>query len=79
MSRVAIISDVHGNVPALEAVLEDLERRPVDEVIVGGDLVGRGPEGSKVVARIRATGWPNVRGNHEDYLLGFRRGRVPDR
>jgi predicted phosphodiesterase len=75
--RIAVISDVHGNVPALDAVLADLAKQAPDEVIVGGDLVGRGPEGSRVVAAIRARGWPCVRGNHEDYLLAFRRGNVP--
>ena len=77
MGSIAILADVHGNVPALEAVLADLERHPVDEVLVGGDLVGRGPQGRRAVAMIRATGWPCVRGNHEDYLLGFRHRRVP--
>jgi predicted phosphodiesterase len=77
MARIAVISDVHGNVPALDAVLEDLERQGADEVLVGGDLVGRGPEGSKVARRIRDLGWPCVRGNHEDYLLAFRRRSVP--
>ncbi len=75
---IAVISDIHGNVPALAAVLEDLERVAPDEILVGGDLVGRGPEGSRVAQRIATLGWPCVRGNHEDYLLSFRHGRVPD-
>jgi predicted phosphodiesterase len=77
MSRVAVIADIHGNLPALEAVVRDIEERAVDEVLVGGDLVGRGPEGSRVVQRIRQLGWQSVRGNHEDYLLTFRAGEVP--
>ena len=79
MSRsIAILSDVHGNMPALEAVLADLREQAVDEVLVGGDLVGRGPEGSRVARRIRGLGWSCVRGNHEDYLLSFCRGAVPE-
>lgn len=78
MPRIAVLSDVHGNVAALEAVMEDLARVAPDEVLVGGDLVGRGPEGSEVVRRIAATGWRTIRGNHEEYLLDFRRGEVPD-
>jgi len=78
MTRVAILSDIHGNVPALEAVLADIDAQGVDEVLVGGDLVGRGPEGSRVVALIRERGWDGVRGNHEDYLLDFRRRTVPE-
>ena len=74
---IAVIADIHGNGPALEAVLEDLERVAPDEILVGGDLVGRGPEGSRVVRRIADLGWPSVRGNHEDYLLDFRRKKVP--
>lgn len=78
MARIAVLSDVHGNVPALEAVMADLERMAPDEVLVGGDLVGRGPQGAEVVRRIAATGWAAIRGNHEEYLLEFRRGQVPD-
>jgi len=78
MPRIAVISDIHGNMAALEAVLEDLADQRPDEVLVGGDLVGRGPEGSAVVRRIVELGWPTVRGNHEDYLLAFRRREVPD-
>ena len=77
MKRIAILADIHGNMPALEAVLEDLERQDADEVIVGGDLVGRGPQGSRVVREVRSRGWPTIRGNHEEYLLGFRRREVP--
>ncbi|MDH3255425.1 MAG: metallophosphoesterase family protein [Acidobacteriota bacterium] len=76
--RVAILADIHGNMPALRAVLEDLERQPPDEILIGGDLVGRGPQGSAVVAEIRSHGWPCVRGNHEDYLLAFHQNRVPE-
>lgn len=76
--RLGVISDIHGNVPALEAVLADLKDQGLDEILVGGDLVGRGPQGSEVVRRIAKLGWPCVRGNHEDYVLGFRQGRVPE-
>lgn len=77
MTAIAVISDIHGNIPALEAVRVDLGEQQVDEVLVGGDLVGRGPQGSEVVRRVRAAGWRGVKGNHEDYLLDFRCGRVP--
>jgi len=79
MPRIAVISDIHGNVPALDAVLEDLADQRPDEILVGGDLVGRGPQGSAVVQRIRALGWTTIKGNHEDYLLSFRRRDVPER
>ncbi len=73
MHKIAVLADIHGNLPALEAVLADIDAQRPDEVLVGGDLVGRGPQGSAVVRCIRERGWRAVRGNHEDYLLGFRR------
>lgn len=76
--RIAVIADIHGNIPALEAVLDDLAHRQVDEVLVGGDLVGRGPQGGAVVRRIRALGLATIGGNHEEYLLAFRRREVPE-
>ncbi len=78
MTRIAIIADVHGNLPALEAALDDIAGADVDETVVAGDLVGRGPQGSAVVARIRELGVASIRGNHEDYLLSFRRKEVPE-
>ncbi len=75
--RIAVLADIHANLPALEAVIEDIDRQGVDEVLVGGDLVGRGPQGSAVVRRISERGWRSVRGNHEDYLLSFCRSEVP--
>ena len=76
--RIAIIADIHANLFALEVAIDDLATRQIDEVIVAGDLVGRGPQGSEVIARIDELGWPCVRGNHEDYLLSFWHGDVPD-
>lgn len=77
MKKLAVLADIHGNVPALEAVLDDIAGQNVDEVLVGGDLVGRGPEGTAIVRRIRELGFPSIGGNHEDYLLDMKRGRVP--
>jgi len=76
MIRVAVLADIHGNLPALEAVIEDIAAQQPDEVLVGGDLVGRGPCGKDVVQRVTDMGWRSVRGNHEDYLLAFRHKRV---
>ena len=77
MARIAVLADIHGNLPALEAVIRDLDGQGVDEVVLGGDLVGRGPQGSAVLSRVQDRGWRSIRGNHEDYLLAFRRGDVP--
>ena len=52
MQRLAILADIHGNMPALRAVIADIESEAPDQILVGGDLVGRGPEGSRVIATI---------------------------
>lgn len=78
MSRIAVIADIHANLPALEAVLDDIAALDVDELLVNGDLVGRGPQGSAVIARVRELGLRSTRGNHEDYLLSFRKHEVPE-
>ncbi len=64
MSRVAVLSDVHGNLPALEAVLDEVAREEVDLIVSGGD-VASGPMPAECVDRLRGLGdlvlW--VRGN----------------
>lgn len=67
--RLAILADIHGNLPALEAVLAALEQIQPDFVAVNGDLINGVPFSAEVVDRLRATDWAIVRGNHEFYLL----------
>ena len=76
-TRIAILADIHANMPAFEAVIADIEQQSPDEIIIAGDLVGRGPQGSAVVERVIELGWPSVRGNHEDYLINFFHERIP--
>ena len=66
---VAILSDIHGNIRALEAVLNDLAGQNVDEVVCNGDLITSSAHSKEVVGRIRRLGIPSSRGNHERYLL----------
>ncbi len=66
--RVAVLSDIHANLPALEAVLAAMPS--VDEVWQLGDIVGYGPEPDGVVARLREVGALGVRGNHDTAALG---------
>ncbi|WP_062048029.1 metallophosphoesterase [Bacillus sp. JCM 19034] len=68
MKRIALISDIHGNVPALEAVLEDIGARTIDELICLGDLVGKGPESKKAVDLIRQHCDHVVMGNWDDFI-----------
>lgn len=67
--RLAVISDIHGNLPALEAVLADIQTRQPDVVVIAGDMVNRGPEPAEVVDRCRQLGCPIVSGNHERYVI----------
>jgi protein phosphatase len=68
--RIAVVSDIHGNLPALEAVVKDLEQQSVDEVWCGGDVAWGGPWASECIARVRAAGWPTVRGNTDVWITG---------
>ncbi|MCZ8518069.1 MULTISPECIES: metallophosphoesterase family protein [Paenibacillus] len=63
MERIALISDIHGNLPALEAVEEDLRSRGIRRVICLGDLVGKGPQPAEAVERIRGLCELTVQGN----------------
>jgi predicted phosphodiesterase len=66
--RLAIVSDIHGNLTALEAVIADIERRGVDVVVHGGDLALGGCQPAEVVDRIRELGWPGIVGNTDQLL-----------
>jgi putative phosphoesterase len=66
--RVAIVSDIHGNLTALEAVIADISRRGVDRVVHGGDLALIGCQPAEVVDRVRELGWPGIVGNTDELL-----------
>ncbi len=66
--RVAVVSDVHGNLTALEAVIADLRLQAPDLVLHGGDLALMGSQPSEVIDRIRELGWPGVVGNTDEAL-----------
>lgn len=63
--RLALISDVHANVPAIASVLEAIRREAPDVVVCLGDLVGYNAEPSEVIGLIRDLGGPVVVGNHD--------------
>lgn len=67
--RIAIISDIHGNAVALDAVLADLQRDPADEMVCLGDAIQGGPQPAEVVARLRTLACPVVMGNADAWLL----------
>ena len=67
--RIAIISDIHGNCVALDAVLNDINHTGIDQIVCLGDAVQGGPQPAEVVARLRELGCPVVMGNADDWLL----------
>jgi predicted phosphodiesterase len=77
LTRLAILADVHGNLPALEAIVADLEREAVDHVVVAGDLINLGPCSAEVVDYVHERRWAVIRGNHEYYLLDYLTPRAP--
>jgi predicted phosphodiesterase len=65
--RAAILSDIHGNLTALQAVIGDLKQVSPDLVVQAGDLVG-GSRNAEVIDLVRERGWPGVYGNAEEML-----------
>jgi predicted phosphodiesterase len=66
---VAVVSDIHGNLTAFEAVLADLRRTSPDLVLHGGDLADGGSSPVAIVDRIRDLGWQGVMGNTDEMLV----------
>lgn len=68
MDKLAIISDIHGNLPALEAVLKDIRMRSVNKIICLGDMVGKGPNSAEVIDICKKECDDIVLGNWDKYL-----------
>jgi putative phosphoesterase len=66
-TRIGLLSDVHGNAVALEAVLDDMA--DVDTVVCAGDVVGYGPSPGQCIERLREREIPTVEGNHDRAVL----------
>jgi putative phosphoesterase len=71
--KLAVIADIHANLPALQAVTDHLEKWRPDLVVVAGDIVNRGPRPLEclqfVQAKQRFSNWQTVIGNHEEYVI----------
>jgi len=63
--RIGVLSDIHGNRVALEAVLDDLDGRDVDALVHAGDVVGYNPWPAACLDALRERGIPTVMGNHD--------------
>ena len=66
--RLGLISDIHGNLLALDAVLDELNESRIDRLVCLGD-VAAGPEPRETVERLRELGCPVVRGNWDTWVL----------
>ena len=75
--KLALIADIHANLPALQVVLADVDAWRPDLVVVLGDIVNRGPHPREchelIGARAGAAGWRLLAGNHEEYVLHVHR------
>ena len=67
--RIAILSDIHGNRTAFEAVLADLQRTSPDLILHGGDLADAGASPVEIIDRIRDLGWTGVVGNTDEMIF----------
>lgn len=67
--KIAVVSDIHGNLPALEAVLEDLKQAAPDVVVNLGDCVSGPLWPEETAAVLRELNWPTVRGNHDRVVV----------
>ena len=75
--KLALVADIHANLPALQAVLADVDRWRPEQVVVLGDTINRGPHPRQCYELIRARAaspaWHVLAGNHEDYVLHVHR------
>ena len=69
MTKIAIFSDIHGNLEALKAILEDIEKDTFDEVISLGDLIGVGPCSKECLELVKDTNIKMIKGNNEIYQV----------
>lgn len=71
--RIAVLSDIHANLAALEAVIADMP--PVEQTWVLGDIVGYGPQPSEVIETLQGLGARSVLGNHDGAAIGLVQSR----
>lgn len=79
--RIVVVSDIHANHAALEAVRQAIAQSTPDQVVVAGDVINRGPEPRRclelILDRKARARWLCLKGNHEDFVLQEARGRTP--
>lgn len=80
MSKIAFISDIHSNIPALEATIEDIRSRGVDKIYCLGDIVGYHTFPNEVIDILKKEGVISIKGNHDKAITekGFDRTKPGD-
>lgn len=77
MTRLAVLSDIHSNLPALEAVFADMAHFQIDQIVVAGDVVNGGPFSRQVMDFLADKHCAIIRGNNELYLTDWNTPRAP--
>jgi predicted phosphodiesterase len=76
--KLALISDIHGNLFAFDAVLEDIRRRKIEQILCLGDVVSSGPQPREALQRLREIGCPTVMGNTDAWIVEPSLREYPD-
>lgn len=69
--RIAVLADIHGNLPAFEAAIKHVSQQKVDQIILAGDIVNGAPDSKACWSLALSLGCPILRGNHERYVAHF--------
>lgn len=72
--KLAILTDIHGNVQALDAVLNELDGQGIDDIWSLGDMIAMGPDSNEVMARLLDRGVNMITGNHDEAVLSLLAG-----
>ncbi len=76
--RIAVLADVHGNIHALEASIEEIEKQKVDKIVLAGDLLNGLPSSKKCLDLINAKNIIYLQGNHERYVFDHKSKNAPE-
>jgi putative phosphoesterase len=75
--RLAVIADIHGILPALDAFFKDIANEQIDGIIVAGDMIA-GPQSNEVIKRLQRYRILTIRGNQENYILNLASGKASE-
>ncbi|MBN1306085.1 MAG: metallophosphoesterase family protein [Anaerolineales bacterium] len=67
--RFGLLSDIHGNYPALQAAMKELQKHNIEQLLVAGDIIGYYPYVNEVINLLRQYDCLAIKGNHENYFL----------